>query len=146
MIEFKGFKERFEGLLNQEGIKNLKDFSNLSGIPYSTLTNSINREAMPKLDTLEKIADFFGVTIDYLATGRPPWDAKKIIDKREKSGLIIEGHKVAEDTELYKAVKRLMDVPEADIAKVRQVLDLIQSVAREKQKVKKPPLKAGNEG
>ncbi len=100
MADFKGFKEHFESLLKQEGIKNLKDFSELSDIPYSTLNSSMNRNSIPGIDTLEKIAGYFGVTIDYLLTGRSPWDEKKIIDKRDKAGLIIGGHKVAENTEL----------------------------------------------
>ena len=141
----KEFGSRLKELIQNEGLKQ-KDFAEKLEIPVTTLNSYVTRGSVPPLDILGRIADYFGVTLDYLLRGRTPWDAKKIIDKREKSGLIIEGHRVAEDTELYKAVKRLMDVPEADIAKVRQVLDLIQSVAREKQKVKKPPPKAENEG
>lgn len=37
--------------------------SEKTGITYSTLNSSINRDAPPKIDTLERICEAFGITL-----------------------------------------------------------------------------------
>ena len=54
----------------RNGLK-LKDanVASATGIPRSTFTDWKNGRSQPKKDKLQKIADFFGVSIEYLMTG-----------------------------------------------------------------------------
>ena len=53
--------------MRQKGIKNRAELSEISGIPYSTITGFYAKgyDRM-KLSTLKTLADCLGVTIDYL--------------------------------------------------------------------------------
>lgn len=58
--------DRIQQLLESEKISRLK-LSKETGIPYSTITQIINgRTKDPQFSSLEKIADYFEVTVDYL--------------------------------------------------------------------------------
>lgn len=56
-------------MLNDRKISR-KELANQTGIPYTTLTDWINGKTKPKEEKIEKIASFFGVTVDEL-NGRP---------------------------------------------------------------------------
>ncbi len=53
---------RLKEILTQKGIT-LKDFANLSGISQSNLSNYINGNISPTLDTLKKIATHLNVEL-----------------------------------------------------------------------------------
>ena len=59
--------EKIDFLMKQKGIKNRAELSELSGIPYSTITGFYAKgyDKM-KLSTLKTLARFFGVSTDYL--------------------------------------------------------------------------------
>lgn len=59
--------EKIDFLMKRNGIKNRAELSELSGIPYSTITGFYAKgyDRM-KLSTLRTLADCLGVTIDYL--------------------------------------------------------------------------------
>ncbi|WP_142247960.1 helix-turn-helix domain-containing protein [Alkalihalobacterium alkalinitrilicum] len=63
------------------------DFASKLGIPRSTYSNYENGKRQPDFETLQKIADFFEVTTDYLL-GRS--DKPKFEDK-PKEGLAFMG-------------------------------------------------------
>lgn len=56
--------EKFENLLNARKIS-LYEISKQTGIAPATFYSWKNGEYTPKADKLLKIADFFGVSIDY---------------------------------------------------------------------------------
>lgn len=60
--------ERFEELLKKSGLK-ISDVARQTGIPYSTFTDWKAGRYQPKVVKLQRIADFFGVSIEYLMTG-----------------------------------------------------------------------------
>lgn len=60
--------EKFE-LLLQEQNKKASDVSFITGIPASTFTDWKKGKSCPKIDKLLKIADFFGVSIEYFLEG-----------------------------------------------------------------------------
>ena len=67
--------ERFMRLLKEKG-KRFSDISKETGIPYSTFTDWKAGRYTPKADKLQKIADYFGVSVDYLMTGKDwEWEA-----------------------------------------------------------------------
>lgn len=47
-------------LLEKNGIER-KEFAKIIGVPYSTLTNWINGTTYPRIDKIQKMADFFGI-------------------------------------------------------------------------------------
>lgn len=60
--------EIFEQLLNERGVTAYR-VSKETGITTATLTSWKQGKYTPKLEKLQKIADYFGVSIDYLITG-----------------------------------------------------------------------------
>ncbi len=61
--------ETFESLIKQRKMK-YADVAKGAGIPYSTITDWKAGRYTPKLDKLQKIADFLNVSVEYLATGK----------------------------------------------------------------------------
>lgn len=60
-------------LRDQNGLKDADVVRN-TGITKSTFSDWKNGRSCPKNDKLQKIADFFGVTLDYLLTGEEKED------------------------------------------------------------------------
>lgn len=61
------FFEKLEFLMEKNNINNLNALSTESEIPYMTLKNFYNRGIENvRLSTIQKLADFFDVTLDYL--------------------------------------------------------------------------------
>ena len=63
--------EVFEELMKARGLRAV-DVSNATGVGQNTLSDWKNGKSVPKADKLQKIANFFGVTMDYLMTGEEP--------------------------------------------------------------------------
>ena len=61
--------EIFERLLSQKGVRVI-DVSRDTGISNSMFTDWKKGRYTPKTDKLEKIAAYFGVSVDYLLTGK----------------------------------------------------------------------------
>ena len=62
------FIEIFTDLLEENGL-NMRQFSEKSGIPYSTVIGWVRHYRLPDYTALIRIADFFNCSTDYL-TGR----------------------------------------------------------------------------
>lgn len=60
--------EKFEALLKEQN-KKASDVSFMTGIPASTFTDWKKGKSCPKTGKLLKIADFFGVPIEYFVEG-----------------------------------------------------------------------------
>ena len=58
----------FEELMKAKGVR-MSDVSRETGISYSTFTDWKTGRYTPKADKMQKIADYFGVTVEYLMTG-----------------------------------------------------------------------------
>ena len=59
----------FEQLLQKFGVTTYQ-VSKATGIPQSTLSNWKARRNLTRGDKAQKIADYFGVSVDYLMTGK----------------------------------------------------------------------------
>ena len=60
--------EKFEALLKKYGVTAYR-VSKETGVTTATLTSWKQGKYTPKQDKLQKIADYFGVSLDYLMTG-----------------------------------------------------------------------------
>lgn len=64
-------KDVLKSLRKSNGFKTMQDFCEESGISFSTYQNYETGRRVPTVEMLVKIADFYGVTTDYLL-GREP--------------------------------------------------------------------------
>ena len=67
--------ERYVELLNEKGVKNI-DVSRATGIPASAFSDWKKGKSSPKREKLDKLAEFFGVTADWIA-GASEFKTKK---------------------------------------------------------------------
>lgn len=68
--------EVFEQLLQKHNVTSHK-VSKATGVTQTALSNWKSGRSTPTTKTLQKIADYFGVTIDYLMTGEEKEDSGK---------------------------------------------------------------------
>lgn len=66
----------FEKLLKEYGVTAYR-VAKETGISTATLTQWKNGTSTPKQDKLQAIADYFGVTLDYLASGKETSEKKE---------------------------------------------------------------------
>ena len=58
-----------------------------TGIAPATVSDWKNGKSTPKQDKLKKIADFFGVSLDYLTTGKDGTEKARVTDEDIKLAL-----------------------------------------------------------
>lgn len=100
--------EIFEQLLSKYGVTAYK-VAKETGITTATLTNWKQGRYTPKQDKLQKIADYFGVSLEYLMTGKedavkekaPELTAKDERDIKKDLDNIMEKIRNGEDGPLY---------------------------------------------
>lgn len=61
--------EIYQRLLDEKGLKN-SDVSRGANVSNMTLSDWKRGKTTPKTDTMQKIADFLGVSVDYIMTGK----------------------------------------------------------------------------
>lgn len=66
----------FEKLLNEKGVTAYQ-VSKSTGISTGSLSDWKNGRSNPKIDKMQKIAEYFGVSVDYLLTGEEPPKTEK---------------------------------------------------------------------
>ena len=80
--------EIFEELCKQKGVKQI-DVSRATGIDSATISNWKKGNYTPKADKRQLIADYFGVSLEYLDTGReadnPEYDPEAAMMMQELS-------------------------------------------------------------
>ena len=81
------FIDRIEKLLIDTGISKKTMLNDLS-LGINTFSNWKNRGTIPSGETLQKIADYFGVTVDYLLGKAPEQSNDLSEDERELLGLL----------------------------------------------------------
>lgn len=77
--------EIYQKLLDEHKLKN-SDIARATGISNMTLSDWKRGVSTPKQDKMKKIADYFGVTLDYLTTGKeeaPPEPQLTAKDKKD---------------------------------------------------------------
>jgi transcriptional regulator with XRE-family HTH domain len=114
-----------------------------TGVPQSTLSDWKNGKGTPKIDKLKKIADYFGVTVDYLIGGNEQKesapaltekDERDISKKMEETlaqlegqqlGLMFDGEPLDEETKELLAIS------------LKSSLELAKKIAKQKYTPKK---------
>ena len=101
--------EIFAKLLQERGITAYR-VSMDTGVPQSTLSGWKQGLSRPKYESMRKIADYFGVTVDYL-TGKSEEKKKSVLP--EENGL---------DEEFIRSYSRLNETNRAQIDSLIQFL------------------------
>lgn len=84
--------EIFEQLLQKYGITSYK-LSKEIGVSQAVLSSWKTGRTIPKQPSMQKIADFFGVSLDYLMTGKEPEEKEPVLtpkDERDISKKLID--------------------------------------------------------
>ena len=131
--------EIFVKLLEKYGVTAYK-VSKATGIGGSTFTDWKNGRSVTKQDKHQKIADYFGVTIDYLMTGKEEPEKKEIMltprDERDIKKDLDSLMEKLKNQENGPAAYDGKDIPEADqelfAGQVELMLRRLKKINKEK--------------
>ena len=123
--------------------RNLKDADvvKATGITKSTFSDWKSGRSNPKNEKLQKIADYFGVTIDYLTTGKEEDEKEPQLKPKDKKDI---EEILASTEELLKQDGLLFDGDPASPEAVESILSAMQigmEMAKKKNKEKYTPKK-----
>lgn len=117
--------EIFLKLLDEKGVTAYK-VGKETGIASSTFTDWKNGRSVPKQEKLQKIADYFGVSLDYLMTGKEPNVGSLYSD--ENADLLIEiTRKMKNDSAFADRLTRYMSLLSENKKSVDDMIDLMYS-------------------
>lgn len=92
----------FADLLTQNKVTPYRVYKE-TGVPQSSLSEWKRGNSMPKIDKIQKLADYFGVTVDYLLTGGDAAQKNKPSEPSEslsiKEELLLEAFRHMTDAE-----------------------------------------------
>lgn len=109
----------FEKLLEEKGVTAYR-VSMETGVGRSTFTDWKTGRSNPKGDKLRKIAEYFGVSVDYLETGE-----EKEISLPEQADLWIA---IRHDKELLNALEKYMKLSDEKKKHVVDTIDMLSGV------------------
>jgi len=115
--------EIFEKLLKEHGVSAYK-VSKETGVNQATLSEWKNGGYTPKRDKLEKIAEYFGVSVEYLCTGEINTGA--VVDYQissEELNLIVEVRKASNKDHLIEYARRFAALSDDARAYVEKMID-----------------------
>lgn len=117
--------EIFLKLLDEKGVTAYK-VGKATGIGGSTFTDWKTGRSVPKQEKLQKIADYFGVSLEYLMTGKDSQTDHLYTD--ENSDLLIEFTKeVKNDAAFAKRMMRYMSLMNEDKKSIDDMIDFMYS-------------------
>lgn len=116
--------EIFLKLLSEKGVTAYK-VGKETGIASSTFTDWKTGRSVPKQEKLQKIADYFGVSLDYLMTGKEPNVGSLYSD--ENADLLIY---ISKNQEILLQMKKYITL---DKDKRKSVDDMIDFLSSKKQ-------------
>ena len=130
----------FEQLLQKYNITPYK-VAKEAGVTQTALSNWKSGRSTPTTKTLQKIADYFGVTIDYLMTGKEDSDKEPQLTPKDKKDI---REILASTEELLKQDGLMFDGDPASPEAVDSILSAMQigmEMAKKKNKEKYTPKK-----
>lgn len=132
--------EVFEQLLQKNGISAYR-VSKETGVTQTALSNWKSGRNTPSTQTLQRLADYFGVTIDYLMTGKSETPKKSQLKPRDEKDI----KNILKNTEqLLKQDGLMFDGQPASPEAIDSILSAMQigmEMAKKKNKEKYTPNK-----
>lgn len=114
------YYENFEKLCKENNVKPAT-VSKATGVPTSTLTNWKQGNYTPKQITLQPIADYFNVSVDYLMTGKEPQFDYLYTD--ENADFLVEVTKMAKNQEFVERMMKYMSLMKENKKSVDDMID-----------------------
>ena len=103
------FKERLKALLSVKGCTQLA-LANFLGVKPNTVSDWLNKGTSPKIEHIYRIAEFFGVSFDYIFIGKNT-DLNSIEYSQDEQELISYFRKLS-NKEKYMELGRLQTLVE----------------------------------
>lgn len=132
--------EIFEQLLQQYGVSAYK-VAKATGVTQSTLSDWKRGRSTPKSENMKKIADYFGISIDYLMTGKEGIEKEPQLKPRDEKDI----KEILSSTEqLLKQDGLMFDGQPASPEAIDSILSAMQigmEMAKKKNKEKYTPKK-----
>lgn len=117
----------FEQLLQKYGITSYK-VSKQTGVTQTSLSNWKSGRNTPSMTTLSKLADFFGVTVDYLMTGEEESEKKETSltpkDERDIAKKVDKMMKEIEDNTNGPLYYNGEEIDEASLSLLKDALEM----------------------
>lgn len=114
--------EIFEQLLKEKGIK-AADVTRATGISSTVFSEWKKGKSTPKADKRKKIAEYFGVSLEYLDTGKEP--QLDYIYTDENAEFLIEVTKMSKDSDFVERMKKYMSLLNEDKKSVDDMIDFM---------------------
>lgn len=115
MYDKKVFAENLTRLMELHG-KNRNDVCNALGFNYFTFTDWVRGKKTPRMDKVQILADYFGVSISYLLEEKTEEEA--LIETRAMFDAM-----VAKDEELREMIKMYVALPEDKKRTIKQMIE-----------------------
>lgn len=109
-------------LLELNSIKSAKVAKD-TGISNGTFSDWKNGRSNPNPKTLKKIADYFGVSVDYLMTGKEP--AIDFLYSEENADFLVKVQKRALNQDFVDKLEKYMELPDSDKKSVDDLIDFM---------------------
>lgn len=132
--------EIFERLCKEKGVTAYK-VCQATGITTATISNWKAGRYTPKADKMQKIADYFGVTLEYLTTGREEITSDPKLNKKDQKDI---KEILANTEQLLKQDGLMFDGDPASPEAIESILSAMQvgmELAKKKNKEKYTPKK-----
>lgn len=132
--------EIFEQLLQKYGVSAYK-VSKATGVTQSTLSDWKRGRSTPKSENMKKLADYFGVSIDYLMTGKEESQKEPQLKPKDEKDI---KNILANTEQLLKQDGLMFDGNPASPESIESILSAMQigmEMAKKKNKEKYTPKK-----
>lgn len=114
--------EIFEKLLKEKGVK-AADVTRATGVSSTVFSEWKKGKSTPKADKRKKIAEYFGVTLEYLDTGKEPQLDYLYTD--ENAEFLIEVTKMAKNKDFVDILTKYMSLMTDDKKSVDDMIDFM---------------------
>lgn len=129
--------EVFEQLLQKHGVSPYK-VSKDTGVTQTSLSNWKTGKSTPTTKTLQRLADYFGVTLDYLMTGKEePKEKSPELTARDEKDITKTLNKVMEQFENNENGPLYYDGEEIDETSRNLIRNAFEYIIRETKKENK---------
>lgn len=109
--------QNFVELLEKNNVKTI-EVAKATNIPPSTFTDWKKGKSSPKQDKLQKIAEFFGVSMEYLMTGK-----ERDTEFSDENAHLVA--KLRRETKTSDVINKLMELPYEKREKLLDVLEVM---------------------
>lgn len=114
--------EIFEKLLKEKGVK-AADVTRATGVSSTVFSEWKKGKSTPKADKRKKIAEYFGVSLEYFDTGKEPQYDYLYTD--ENAEFLIEVTKMAKNKDFVDRITKYMSLMTEDKKSVDDMIDFM---------------------